>query len=656
MNSLTKETVITPLSLKLLLICGFLLVLPHIANLKPEFIVISLALLTWRAITLKFPQYIPNKWLLLPLSILLALFILKNFGMSFGRDASSSLLIVLLALKLLECRKSRDVIATVFIGFFVLITPFLFDQSIILALYSVCIFLLLLLTLLINTTGQKTLQSFTLFRLSATILLQAIPLMLIGFLLFPRMIGPLWALPDDASNAVSGISDTINPGQISNLALSSATAFRVTFEGEPPEQKNLYWRGPVFYETDGIKWQYKGNYKTAGKLTHSVKPIEYKYTVIMEPHHQTWLYSLDLPNHKVANSKLSEDRQLMLSKKLGRTLSYTLTSSNASNTKLTDTLKKRSLNLPKNTSDNILSLAENFRKNSSNDLETVNKALQHFNQQDFFYTLKPPLLGKNPNDEFLFKTKQGFCSHYASAFTVLMRAANIPARIIAGYQGGIHNTLGGFWEIRQADAHVWVEVWLKNSGWTRVDPTAAIAPERILNSINLAEQLRVGEVRFNISRPDGFMAFTQQAKWLLNTIDYYWQSGVLAYGPENQAEFLNQAGIKGWEDMVKWLTIFSIGFLLLLIIYLNFSKKTKPDKAQQILLSFCKHLSKRYGEKHPYETVSDYFDRVKKQNSKLTTSLNIINQNYLNCRYGRADIEPFKKSVKAFNESLIKFK
>jgi len=648
MNALNRETVITPLCLKLLLLCGFLLVLPHIGNLKPEFIVISLVLLTWRTLTVKFPQYMPNKWLLLPLSILLALFILKSFGMSFGRDASSSLLIVLLALKLLECRRSRDVVASVFVGFFVLITPFLFDQTILLALYSLCIFLLLLLTLLINTTGQVTLQGFTLFRLTATIFLQAIPLMLIGFLLFPRMIGPLWALPDNTSNAVSGISDTINPGQISNLALSSATAFRVTFEGEPPEQKDLYWRGAVFYETDGIKWQYKANYKVAEKLTDSAKPTEYKYTVIMEPHHQRWLYSLDLPSHKVANSKLSEDSQLMLSKKLGRTLSYTLTSNNASNKNLTDTLKKRALNLPKNTSDNILELAGNFRKNSSNDLEIVNKALQHFNQQDFFYTLNPPLLGKNPNDEFLFKTKQGFCSHYASAFTVLMRAANIPARIIAGYQGGVHNTLGSFWEIRQADAHVWVEVWLENSGWTRVDPTAAIAPERISNSINLAEQLRAGEVNFNINRPDGFMAFAQQAKWLLNTIDYYWQSGVLAYGPENQAEFLNKAGIKGWEDMVKWLTIFSVSFLVLLIIYLNFSKKTKPDKAQQILLAFCKRLSKKYGERRSYETVSDYFERVKKQNAQLTTSLNAINKSYLDCRYGREDIEPFKTNVKAF--------
>ena len=229
-KSIAPSSTIQPALLKLLLVIAALLVLPHSQHLNPAFIITGFALLAWRALTLWFPKTLPHKLLLLPLSIGLALLVLKTFGMSLGRDASSSLLIILMGLKLLESRTARDIQAVIYMCFFVLITPFLFDQRIELALYALIIFFLLLFALILNNTRGLTLKNTPLLRLSGLVLLQAIPLMLVFFLLFPRMIGPLWAMPDN-NTAISGLTDTINPGQVSNLALSDETAFRVRFKG-----------------------------------------------------------------------------------------------------------------------------------------------------------------------------------------------------------------------------------------------------------------------------------------------------------------------------------------------------------------------------------------------------------------------------------------
>ena len=650
MNKISFPTsTIPPALLKLLLVIGALLILPHSQHLNPTFIMIGFALLGWRTLTLWLPKTLPHKLLLLPLSIGLALLVLKTFGMSLGRDASSSLLIILMGLKLLESRTARDIQAVIYMCFFVLITPFLFDQRIELALYALIIFFLLLFALVLNNTRGFSLNNMPLLRLSGLVLLQAIPLMLVFFLLFPRMIGPLWAMPDN-NTAISGLTDTINPGQVSNLALSDETAFRVRFKGSPPKQKDLYWRGPVFWETDGQSWTLtpprKDAFERAKAIPNNVD--DYQYTLMMEPHQQFWVYALDLPNKAPNRTRLSHDHQLILDNKLSRNLSFAMRSStHAKIHNLTQKDKSRALTLPTQTDPRVISLAKKWASAANSPEQIIDKALRFYNDE-FYYTLKPPSLGTNPVAEFLFETKRGFCGHFSTSFATLMRAANIPARLVGGYQGGLYNNIGNFYEVRQADAHVWVEVWLENSGWTRIDPTAAIAPNRIEHSIDVSQNKRNGDVNFLLTPPDGLAKWVQQLNWVLHSVDYHWQNAVLAYGPEKQLDFLSSFGIVDWGDMVIWLSVFS-GIILFITMSVLFLLHAKPqDPVQFTYLKLCKQLAKKVGARHRHETSSDYFKRVNNTYPNSATELNALKRLYLTARYGKEGIHPFINAVRRF--------
>jgi len=639
-----------PIIIKLLIIIGVLLIIPHIGELPSSFIVVGFSLLGWRALTLWLPNTLPNKWLLLPLSIGLAFFVLKTFGMSLGRDASSSLLIVLMGLKLLESRSARDVQAVIYMSFFVLITPFLFEQRIEIALYSLSIFFLLLFSLVINNTHSSALKNPPLLRLSGFVLLQAFPLMLIFFLLFPRMIGPLWAMPDEQS-AVSGISDSINPGTVSNLVLSDETAFRVRFNGTVPEQKDLYWRGPVFWETDGQSWTLtpprKGSFERAAAIPNKSSDIQ--YTLMMEPHHQFWLYALDIPAAAPTNARLTHDHQLILAKKLSRNISFDIRSTTQKiTTEPSNSDLKRALKIPDNTDPRVLALANKWAKTSSNNNDIVKRALQFFNDE-FYYTLKPPSLGKNPVAEFLFESKRGFCGHFATSFATLMRVAGIPTRLIGGYQGGVYNKVGGFYNVRQADAHVWTEVWLGEKGWVRVDPTAAIAPNRIEHSIDPSLQRINRDINFLLTPRAGLQKWAQQLKWAINSFDYYWQNAVLAYGPEKQLDFLSKFGILDWGDMVTWLAVLSGLTLLTSISVVLILQKETHDPVQKAYLTLCKKLAKKIGTRLPHETSTDYFNRAIKhypQKAELLTALQIL---YLKTRYGKGAEQVFIRNVRQLN-------
>ncbi|PCI23228.1 MAG: transglutaminase [Piscirickettsiaceae bacterium] len=632
---------------KLLLVICALLIMPHINNLQPMFIAVAFGLLAWRSLVLWRPKAMPHKYLLLPISVALALLVLKTFGMSLGRDASSSLLIILMGLKLLESRTSRDIQAVIYMCFFVLITPFLFDQRIEIAAYALIVFFMLLFALVINNTPGVSLKNTPLLRLSGMVLLQAIPLMLVFFILFPRMIGPLWAMPDDHS-AVSGLTDSINPGQISNLALSDKIAFRVRFKGPAPKQKDLYWRGPVFWETDGKAWTLTPPRKDS---FNRAKPIpfntaDYQYTLMMEPHQQFWLYALDLPSAAPKNTRLTHDHQLILRQKLSRNLSFDLTSSTQARLKnLSEQDKIRALALPTNTDPRVYTLAKQWLADSTSDTMVINKALQFYNDS-FYYTLRPPSLGKNPVAEFLFESKRGFCGHFATSFATLMRAADIPSRLVGGYQGGIYNKLGNFYTVRQADAHVWVEVWLGKVGWVRVDPTAAIAPNRIEHSIDLSQQRFNSPIQFLLTPPEGINKWLQELSWVVHSINYYWQNAVLAYGPEKQLDFLSNFGIGDWGDMVIWLASLSGLILLVSMGILFYIQRQRHDPVQKAYLSLCKKLSKKVGERQQHETASDYFELVIQQYPALSNELLTLRTQYLNTRYGHTEAIDFIASAK----------
>jgi transglutaminase-like putative cysteine protease len=473
--------------------------------------------------------------------------------------------------------------------------------------------------------------------------------MLLSFLLFPRMIGPLWAMPSDASNAISGISDTINPGQISQLALSKETAFRARFIDQPPAHNQLYWRGPVFWNTDGRQWTLSPAKTIKQQAISGPASTTFQYSIVMEPHQQVWLYALDSPIKAPADVKITEDRQLISNKKLSRARAFDFTSSILPTSEtINEEDKTRALALPDNTDIRIFQLASSWRDDAQSDMGVINNGLAFFNKENFYYTLTPPQLGNDPVADFLFDSKRGFCGHYATSFAVVLRAAGIPSRLVAGYQGGVYNGVGNFWEVRQADAHVWVEAWVQSLGWVRIDPTAAISPNRIQHAIDLNEQRIGDEIKFFIKPPDGLAKWGQQLNSILQTVDYYWESGVLAYGPEVQNDFLANFGLHGLEDMVLWLAILSGVFFLIFSVYLYRLKPNKIDLGQKAYLSFCKKLARRYDEKRPSDTSLDYFNRISESQPSLRERLLQVREHYLHCRYGGGRIEPLLASIKSF--------
>lgn len=471
--------------------------------------------------------------------------------------------------------------------------------------------------------------------------------MLISFLLFPRMIGPLWDLPKDASNAFSGISDTINLGLISNLALSKETAFRARFDEQSPPQNQLYWRGPVFWNTDGRQWQLSRSKTIATLPALNSATTPYSYSIVMDPHNQFWLYGLDAPIAPDKNVRLTEDRQLINNVKVTRNRSFNFISSTAGiAAPLSDADRKRALALPDATDSRVYTLADSWRNKGANPLDTINNGLAYFNNEQFYYTLTPPTLGDDPVAEFLFNTQRGFCGHYATSFAVVRRAAGIPARLIGGYQGGVYNQMGGFWEILQADAHVWVEAWVDGKGWLRVDPTAAISPNRIERAINLNNPIAGDEITFLLDSPEGFNKWKQQLTSVLQTIDYYWESGVLAYGPEVQGDFLANVGIEGWEDMIRWHAVLSGVFILLGALYLYRPSGQPKDRVQVRYLALCKPLAKKAGPRKLNETASDYLQRAIQHYPTNMDELEGIKALYLETRYGQKPGELFFASLK----------
>lgn len=635
-------------TLQLLLLNAALLIVPHIQTLSPAVIVLAFALLGWRVVAIKRPRWLPSRPLLLMLTFVLAFVIVRAHGVSLGRDASSSLLLVLMGLKLLELRRERDVLVAIYLGFFLLITPFLFDQTIPLAAYGLFMFLLLITALVVHNIKPSTLVHPSLWRISGSLVLGAVPLMLALFLLFPRIVGPLWALPDDASRAYSGISRSISPGSISELSLLDETAFRVTFNGAVPLQKELYWRGPVFWTSNGKEWTHSSLQASfqIGPDEHRLpaQAHRYHYTLIMEPHQQRWLYALDRPISVPDGVKLSRDSQLLMSSKLNRTWQVQLTSSpNLENHALSSHERFRALMLPDQLDPRVGQLAQQWRHANTDDRQIINQALRYFREQPFVYTLKPPLLGNDPVGEFLFSTRRGFCAHYATSFAILMRAAGIPSRVVAGYHGGIKNELGGFWEVRQADAHVWNEVWLFDTGWTRVDPTAAISPDRIEHSIDLAGQQASGEVSFLFHPPEGMVLWLHNVRQFWLTLDYLWQSAVLAYGPELQRDFLAGFGLHDWQDMVQALGILGAAILAVLAFILLRQAPVGVDPVQKLFLKFCRQLGKQTDPRKPFETASDYLARVGDQVPERRPALTAIATAYLRARYAGGDAGKFKR-------------
>ena len=626
---------------------------PHLARLPIWVSALILSITGWRLYLARRNLKTPAKWLLAVIAISAAAGILFQYRTLFGRDAGVALLVLMLSLKLLESRTLRDGMLLGFLGCFLLVTNFLHSQTIPTGLYMLgCAWLLIATLVNLQYTGPWPGWRAAVRR-SGVLLAQAVPLMVILFLLFPRVQGPLWGLPRDAYAGLSGLSDNMSPGSLNNLILSDAVAFRAAFRSGIPEPKDLYWRGPVLWEYDGLTWTAPRIVQRADELPALASTLE--YTVTLEPHNKRWLFALEFPGQRPPRSMATRDMQLLSFTPVRSRIRYDMTSSllpayGANDEK--DVLA-RSLRLPPGTNPRTAAFAQELRKKFPVDRNLVDAVLSQFRNQNFVYTLSPPLLlGDHPVDKFLFDTRRGFCEHYASAFTVLMRAAGIPARVVTGYLGGEINPVGEYILVRQADAHAWTEIWLENVGWMRVDPTAAVSPARVERGIASA-----------LPRSDNLPIFIrgdfemlQRMRLALDSVTYHWNQWVLGYSPERQRLFLTRLGFSDttWRTLAVLLVIFAgIAVLIGTALTLRELRANRVDPVKAAYERFCRKLARRGLPRGVAEGPRAYACRAGEMRPELAPAVEDITSRYIALRYGHeravdAAVQAFKRRVRTF--------
>jgi len=626
-----------------------LIVFPHVYHIPPIIFGFFCLLLSWRFIGIWKQNWLPGKLVILLLTVCgIALLYSQHQGL-FGRDAGTHLFITALGLKLLEIKKERDLYLISYLAFIVAASQFLYEQSILMAAYILLVCCVLLATLVcINSRNAKTLAAL---KTAVIITVQALPIAVALFVLFPRVEAPKWMLFNDRHQARTGLSDSMEPGSISDLGESFERVFRVKFSGAVPPPGQRYWRGPVLSYTDGKRWTQAAFQKPLLKPVVTGTP--YQYTLLMEPQDKNWIFALDMPQGFSAPLTQNAAYQLVTSESSDKRAEYKVTSYADYNTgPISPSEYKAATQLPGEPSDKIKQLVDQLHGFDSAPDDFINRLLKHFRVEDFHYTLTPPVMEENPVESFLFKTRYGFCSHYASAFVYLMRVAHIPARVVTGYQGGELNKVGDFLEIRQADAHAWAEVWLENRGWVRVDPTAAIAPERIEREINVDRQFAYGIATVNNYLPGPAYNWLKQARQLWSNVDYNWQRWVINYDNKSQSNFLSSFGINDLKTMMYWMIGVIASITAVLCWFLLYQKQNAADKVLLIYNRFCKKLAKHGLNRSTGEGVKDFAERVKTKLPEQAADIDKITSVFIKLRYGRAatgdDLQRLKMLVGLF--------
>jgi len=631
-----------------------LVITPHLSRFPLWSVFLIMALFAWRLLCIKHSRWLPPKWLLLLIIILAAWGLFMHFGTVFGKTAGSVFLSLLLAVKLHESQSRRDYMLLIALSFFIIVTNFLFSQSIPTVLFMLLSVIVLLMSMIhINLPDHNSLSHRDKLKLASRMLLQALPLMLIMFVLFPRISGPLWQLPEEKNVAVSGLTDRMTPGNISALIQSSAVAFRAEFDKQPPPQPQLYWRALVLWYFDGRSWERgKNNPTPQASIEPMAEPIGYQIT--LEPHQQDWLFALDMPVEVPDNIHYSNNFELKARDKISSLYQYSLSSvpEYVIQPQLSPWERSAGLKIPDEGNPQTLALGRQLAQQYNEPQQIVSQVLAMFNAEDYHYTLNPPLTpGADAVDQFLFQTRRGFCEHYAGSFTLLMRAAGIPARVVLGYQGGTLNPLNQVITVRQSDAHAWVEVWLEQQGWVRVDPTAAIAPQRIERNLNAA--LDASEIRpLHMQLNNGLL---QELVFYWDAMDNQWKQWVIGYDDKLQQALLNRLFNQKlpFAEIILYMVI---SFMLMLLVISLFImrpwKRPRIEPLQRSYQQFCNKLAKRGVRRQGHEGPLDFAQRAAQQLPQQAASIKLISRAYMRLRYQANASEKllaqFQRLVKQF--------
>jgi transglutaminase-like putative cysteine protease len=610
-------------------------IVPHISHIRPWILLLAAAAAGLRIATEVKQWPLLQKWLRSLLAFVALLAVLLEYRTLNGIDAGTALLVLMAGMKLLETRTVRDLTVIVFLSYFALFAAFLYDQSMLALPYMLATAWLLTVTLMRihqTTTAMSVREAAW---ITGKMFLQSLPLAVLLFVLFPRLPGQFWAVAPARGGATTGLSDEMTPGDVSDLSLSGQLAFRARFDGALPPARERYWRGPVLHMFDGRTWRQPRTPFMPQQVAST--GATYSYEVMLQPHQRRWIFALDVATKWPARTVRTSDLQLLSPRDqpISTLTSFRLQSATSYSVlgPLPQFMRQVDLWLPQGRNARSMALARQMRASAGSDEAFIAAVLAKFRNEEYFYTLEPPRLQLDSVDDFLFHTRRGFCEHFASAFTMLARAAGIPARVVTGYQGGEYNPMSGYLLIRQSDAHAWSEVWLEGRGWVRVDPTAAVAPERIERGIDAALAESGESLPGTYLRNSALINRLQLAWDAANT---FWNNQVVAFGEPQQRSLLERFNLDGdYQELGIALALALVVFLSVMSAYHAWRFRPRArDPLAQIYDQLCRKLARRGLPRAAYEGPSDYVTRVLQARPDLAPALVEARNLYVALRYG----------------------
>jgi len=612
-----------------------------IATAAPAWcVVIALIAATWRVLVAlghvtPVKRFAGMRFMLGAITAALVIAVAVSFRTLNGLAAGTALLLVMGALKLLESRSRRDDGIVIGVALFMLLAGALATQSLIriplylLTVWGACAAI----AVVADRSGALTPKAA--LRLSARALAMSIPLAAACFLFFPRVTGQFWSL-QRGDEATSGLSGEMTPGGIGRLAIDYVPAFRVRFEGKPPPPPDLYWRGPVLNDFDGFTWRRnRGTYHPGARLEMVGAPTRYRVT--LEPSQQRWLFALDTVDSVSRRDAFIayQDRQLSVIEPITSTVSYDAVSylQTRSQGPLANAARRLETALPPDRNPRARALARALRARTGSDAEFARVVLGWFGDNGLEYTLEPGVTTIDSVDTTLFDSKRGFCGHFASAYATMMRAAGVPARIVTGYLGGEWNPVGGYLLVRQSDAHAWTEIWLEGTGWTRIDPTAVVAPERLqLGIFDLLSESFAGASSFRRSQ------WLSHLDHLWDNANQWWQERVLDFNLRSQLDLLRKLGFDSpsWQQLGWAFTAGLVAWIAWVSLALRRGvARKKPDRIGRAWLRATRKLARVAPARAPTEGPMEYARRVGAHRPDLAARIDALASLYARLRFGR---------------------
>ncbi len=606
----------------------------HVDRL-PIWVTASVLLLgSWRLVAATGRVPMLPSWLRVVLSAALLLAVIARFSTISGLSAGTALLAAMGALKLTESTGRRDHYVVLGVALFLVVAACLDRQDLLRAPAYAGVTWLVCAALAVAGSPGSMLHAREAWRLSGRTLLLSLPIAVLAFLLFPRLQGQIWALPG-SGGAVTGLSNEMSPGAISELSESFEPAFRARFEGPPPPAHELYWRGPVLYSFDGYTWRREPRAFQRVPRIASEGP-GYRHRVMLEPHQRNWWFALDLPAAAPSPRVfLTAEYQLVVAEPVTQPASYDVTSFTRVRfeTPLSATARRQSLQLPGGRNPRSTALARELRSRAAGEADFVNAVLDLFRNGGFAYTLTPPRLDLDSVDDFVFNTRAGFCGHFASAFVSMMRAGGLPSRVVTGYHGGEWNPIGGYYIVRQSDAHAWAEVWIDGSGWTRVDPTGVVSPERLNRGFFASMPDAVSRADRILREVDWISGL--RLRW--DSVNTWWKDRVLEFDLRAQLSLLDRLGLRAPHvAWLAWLLAAALALWLAAVALLvgRGARWARGDALARAYRRLCARLAAADLPRATHEGPLDYARRIASARPDLADQVTPLLRRYALLRFG----------------------